>query len=440
MNQTISIFGLGYVGAVTAGCLAGEDHHVIGVDVQSAKVDALNAGRPSIGEPGLDVLIREARDNAWLSATGDPGLAIGESSVSLVCVGTPSLDNGGLDLSHVENVSRQIREALLRKLESGSRATHTLVYRSTMLPGSTRRLAETFFGDLLASGSVEIFFYPELLRQGNAVADFADPRISVIGALDESKPAASLAKLLPSGTRVLSLESAELLKYACNVFHAAKITFANEIGRLGRKLKVDGREVMKILCEDDRLNISPYYLRPGTPFGGSCLPKDVSALAQFAENASLDLPLTRALLPSNRRHLEHLEALVTAAPSNEVVILGLTFKPDTDDLRGSPLVDLVVDLLARDYVVRIFDPWLDPDRMIGANVILAEEKLPRLRSLLRPNLAEALGRSGTVVAANRCAVTSELVHLLTENHHVIDLNGWPGIEKALGSYEGICWP
>ncbi len=440
MNQIISIFGLGYVGAVTAGCLATGDRRVIGVDVQSRKVELLNSGKPTIGEPGLDQLIGEAKARGTLHASVDSEEAVRESGISLVCVGTPSLPDGGLDLAHVEQVSEEIRDALVRKKEDhGQNPPHLLVYRSTMLPGSTRRLLEKYFAELTAAGIVELYFYPEFLRQGNAVADFNDPRISVIGAANPEHPSDALRAILPPETRIVSLETAELLKYACNTFHAAKVAFANEMGRLGKAIGVDSRQVMEILCQDDRLNISPYYLRPGNPFGGSCLPKDVSALTQFAGARNLEIPLTDALIPSNDYHFEHLRNLVTARESRTVVILGLTFKPNTDDLRGSPLVRLAESLLREGYEVRIFDPWLNPDNLIGANEALAAQKLPQLSSLLQPSLADALGNSGTVLAANQCAEKKQLTAGLTAKHHVVDINGWPDLMEMPSTYEGFCW-
>lgn len=430
--MNISLFGLGYVGAVTAGCLADRGHHVIGVDPQPRKVEALNKGRSPIVEPGLEELIARGQATGHISATTDAAEAIANSDLSLVCVGTPSLPSGGLDLGHVRSVASQIRAALEA---SPKGRPHTLIFRSTMLPGSTRSL----MNDLFAGAAVEIFFYPEFLREGTAIRDFQEPSLTVIGRAQPEKGLEGLGDFLEPGAHVTDLESAELLKYCCNAFHATKVAFANEVGRLAKNLDIDGRRVMEYLCADNVLNISKYYLRPGNPFGGSCLPKDVSALEIFAENRGVNLPLIESLMVSNRKHLQNLLGLVERRPSREVVILGLAFKPDTDDLRGSAMVELASELAARGHEVRVFDPRIRPENLIGANEQLAQRKLPSLDQLLRGTLAEALGEGGTVVAFNGCVETAEVAAGLRPGHHVIDVNGWPGLREAAASYEGLCW-
>jgi GDP-mannose 6-dehydrogenase len=432
--MNISLFGLGYVGAVTAGCLADRGHRVIGVDPQPRKVEALNKGRSPIVEPGLGELIARGREAGLISATTDAAEAIAATDLSLVCVGTPSLPSGGLDLGHVRSVAGQIKAAL----EAAPKAVpHKLVFRSTMLPGSTRTLAELYFPRDPALA--EIFFYPEFLREGTAIRDFQEPSLTVIGRPDPSRGLDGLAEFLGPDTHVTDLESAELLKYCCNAFHATKVAFANEVGRLAKNLDIDGRQVMEFLCADNVLNISKYYMRPGNPFGGSCLPKDVSALEIFAQTRGVNLPLVESLMVSNRKHLQHLLTLVEHRHSREVVILGLAFKPDTDDLRGSAMVELASELAARGHEVRVYDPRIQPENLIGANEQLAQRKLPSLDQLLRDNLAEALGGGGTVVAFNRCVDTAEVVAGLRPGHHVIDVNGWPGLREAAASYEGLCW-
>lgn len=436
----ISLFGLGYVGAVTAGCLAARGHRVIGVDPQARKVEALNAGRSPIVEPGLEELIAQGQASGRISATTDAAEAIAASDLSLVCVGTPSLPSGGLDLSHVRSVAGQIRDALEARPKA---RPHTLIFRSTMLPGSTRLLARDFFGlgaeHPSATPLAEVFFYPEFLREGTAIRDFQEPSLTVIGRLLPEQGLEGLEDFLDPDARVADLESAELLKYCCNAFHATKVAFANEVGRLAKSLEVDGREVMDLLCADEVLNISRYYMRPGNPFGGSCLPKDVSALEIFAENRGVNLPLVQSLMTSNRKHLQNLLGLVERRESNEVVILGLAFKPDTDDLRGSAMVELASELAARGRQVRVYDPRIKPENLIGANEQLAQRKLPSLDQLLCGSLTEALGESGTVVAFNRCVDTALVVKGLREGHHVIDVNGWAGLADTPASYEGLCW-
>lgn len=433
----ISLFGLGYVGAVTAGCLAAQGHRVVGVDPQPRKVEALNKGRSPIVEPGLEALIAEGAAAGRIRATSNVAEAIAATELSLVCVGTPSLPSGGLDLGHVRSVAQQIREALLAHPKPGGKP-HLLIFRSTMLPGSTRTIAEEFFSNT-EEPLVEIFFYPEFLREGTAIQDFREPSLTVIGRAESSLGVNGLEEFLPAGTQVADWEAAELLKYCCNAFHATKVAFANEVGRLAKNLGIDGREVMGLLCKDDVLNISKYYLRPGNPFGGSCLPKDVSALEIFAENQGVSLPLIQSLMVSNRKHLQNLLALVERQNAREVIILGLAFKPDTDDLRGSAMVELASELAARGREVRVFDPRIKPENLMGANEALAQRKLPGLDQLLCPDLATAMGTAGTVVAFNRCVETASVAGALCPGHHVIDVNGWPGLREAATSYEGLCW-
>src|ERR1051326_4651121 len=281
----ISIFGLGYVGAVTAGCLTEQGHQVIGVDVHPQKVEAFNRGHAPILEPGLGTLLAQAHGKALLRATEDCAEAVRSSEVSLICVGTPSQPNGSLDLTHVREVVRQIAEALRREPKQ-----HRLVFRSTMLPGSTQKLVEDLLSDLAGTGQLEIFYYPEFLRESTAVADFRDPALVVVGTRDGKPFTPALTRLFGDAT-VVNWDTAEMLKYACNTFHATKITFANEIGRVCKRMRIDSRLVMSLLCDDTRLNLSPYYLQPGNPFGGSCLPKDLRALGQHGRQHGLNLPL-----------------------------------------------------------------------------------------------------------------------------------------------------
>ncbi len=432
----ISLFGLGYVGAVTAGCLARRGHTVLGVDPQEKKIDSLNRGRSPIVEPGLDELIAEGHRAGTIRATTDPGQAVHATEVSLICVGTPSLASGALDTRHVDQVSAQIAAAIAEKQQP-----HTVIFRSTMLPGSTRRLFEKYFADL--QEYVRVFFYPEFLREGTAIRDFAEPSLSAIGVGDGSgeEVIADLNELWPHPPEVVNWETAELLKYACNAFHATKVDFANEIGRISKTIGIDGQRVMQLLCLDEVLNISKYYMRPGNPFGGSCLPKDVSALEIFGQSNGVALPLIENLKVSNQRHLQHLLALVEeqAAETNTVTIIGLAFKANTDDLRGSAMVELASELVLRGYTVRAFDPRVEPARLIGANEKLAERKLPGLETLLEDDLATALGETGVIVAFNKCVETEELLPLLKTGHHVIDVNGWRELKESAAGYEGLCW-
>ena len=432
--MNISIFGLGYVGAVTAGCLAEQGHQVIGVDVHPQKVEEFNRGHAPIVEPGLGALLWQAAGKGLLRATSNSAEAISASDVSLVCVGTPSRHNGALDLSHVGQVTREIAAELRR-----SSKKHTLIFRSTMLPGSTEDLVREHLADLAQSGKLEVLYYPEFLRESTAIADFREPSLAVVGTRDGVSFSAGLKPLLGENIPVVNWNTAEMVKYTCNAFHATKVAFANEIGRLGKQAGIDSQAVMKLLCQDTRLNLSPYYLRPGNPFGGSCLPKDVRALGSFARQHGLSLPVIENLLATNHQHLQSLLSLIAARGQNEIVILGLSFKADTDDLRESAMVEVAQNLLGHGYTVRIYDPQLNLTRLVGSNKRVIDVKMPHLASLLRDNLADALGARGLVLAAQKCAAISELAKCVRPEHHVLDINGWPELKKLPSKYEGFCW-
>jgi GDP-mannose 6-dehydrogenase len=431
---SVSVFGLGYVGSVVAALLASRGHSVIGVDVIQSKVDAMNAGQATFHEPELAFLTSEARRLGRLRATSSTATAIAETDISLICVGTPSTAAGSLDLTFVEEVTCGIATALRDKSSK-----HHLIYRSTMLPGSTRGLVENQLKDPVDQGSLEVFFFPEFLRQGSAVKDMVDPSLSVIGSYDPESDISGIQGLLESSTERTDLESAELIKYACNAFHASKVAFANEIGRISKSIGVDGVDVMRVLCKDTRLNISPYYLRPGTPFGGSCLPKDVSALAQLARSKALSTPVLENLLNSNKDHMDHLTQMVEAAGKSRVLLLGLSFKEHTDDLRGSAAFELATRLLLRNHGVAIYDPLLVPSKLTGAVERLASLRLPNLASLMKDDLASAIRDHDTIIVFNRCTELAELQKHLTPRHHIIDVTSWPELGTLPGTYTGICW-
>jgi len=432
--MNISVFGLGYVGAVTAGCLARQGHRVVGVDVAREKVESLDRGEAPIIEPGLGELLAEAKRRGLLRATTDVAEAVAATDISLVCVGTPSAISGAIELRFVRQVIDQIASVL-----RGQTKSHALILRSTMLPGSTKRFVDEMLADLAASGRLRIFYYPEFLREGTAVEDFLKPALAVVGTREGERPTVELMELFGAGASVVNWNTAEMVKYACNAFHAAKITFANEIGRLGKQLQIDSAAVMSLLCQDTRLNLSPYYLRPGNPFGGSCLPKDVRALNHFARQQGVPLPLLENLLTSNEHHLRALLHRVEQAGQSEVVILGLSFKANTDDLRESAMVEVAQSLLGRGYKVRIFDPQLNLARLVGSNKRVIDAKMPHLGSLLHDDLAVAIGREGLVLAAQRCVSIAELSKVITPRHHLFDVNGWPELRNLPARYEGFCW-
>jgi GDP-mannose 6-dehydrogenase len=431
----ISVFGLGYVGTVTAGCLARRGHTVIGVDVQAQKVAAFGRGIAPIVEPGIQDLLQCAKARQLLCATENADDAINATEVSVVCVGTPSKVTGALDLSAVRHVTSQIAAALHQK-----QAPHVLVFRSTMLPGSTAALVRECLLEAYESGTVSVFYFPEFLREGSAVEDFDNPSLAVVGTHDAAPPPANLmATLFGPTAGVVSWSTAEMVKYACNAFHALKIAFANEIGRVGKQIGIDALATMDLLCRDTKLNLSPYYLRPGNPFGGSCLPKDVRALSTLARQQGVHLPLLENLLPSNERHLQSVLAVVTDSGQTEVVILGLAFKPHTDDLRESAMVETAQILLGRGYTLRIYDPTLNLSALVGANRRVIDTKMPHLSALLKSDLPSALGERGLVIAAQRCAPLEELRKCISREHQILDVNGWPELRELTDRYEGLCW-
>jgi GDP-mannose 6-dehydrogenase len=441
--MNVSIFGLGYVGAVTAGCLADLGHTIIGADVQQAKVDAFNAGASPIIEPELDELLAKARRENRLRATTDAAEAVAASEVSIICVGTPSLESGRLNLDFVRQVSRQIAEAIARKA-----TRHVLIYRSTMLPGSMRTLVREFLSEPQIAQWARIYFCPEFLREGTAVNDFREPSLSVIGTHDGNPPESDEALVLLGGKNaapggnghsVLGWEGAEMIKYSCNYFHALKVGFANEIGRLCKHLGEDGTRVMDVVCTDTKLNISRTYLRPGNPFGGSCLPKDVSALKSFARMEGISLPLLENTLDTNHAHLDQLIKLVTGKDKRRIGLLGLAFKADTDDLRGSPMVALAETLLGRGYELHIYDPQLHLARLIGANANEIGRRMPHLASLMRSSPQEVIEKSDVIVASQKCSDPDEFKAAARADQFLIDVNGWSVLKTLPWKYEGACW-
>jgi GDP-mannose 6-dehydrogenase len=429
----ISIFGLGYVGAVTAGCLGARGHHVIGVDVHRGKVEALAAGVSPILERELPALLRMAHHAGKLSATVDADAAIAVTDLSIVCVGTPSLVNGRLDLEHVRRVTQQLAHGILQK---GMR--HTIVYRSTMLPGSLRSLVTEHLSELLKDNLVEVFYCPEFLREGTAVADFLNPSLRVLGSSDGKGLVGHIVELF-GVSETTTWEEAEMIKYACNAWHAVKVTFANEIGRMSKHLQLNGSHVMQLLCQDTELNMSPAYMRPGNPFGGSCLPKDLAALTGLARMEGVSLPLIENTQNSNETHLATLLRMVLSKPGRRVGLLGLSFKSNTDDLRGSPMVSVAETLLGRGYELRIYDPQLDLQRLVGANQSEIDRRLPHLTRFLCQSAQEVLRESDTILAAQRCASVEELHTACRAEQHLIDINGWPELKSLPWQYDGLCW-
>jgi GDP-mannose 6-dehydrogenase len=420
--KRISVFGLGYVGAVTAACLAEAGHRVVGVDVNPAKIQILESGRAPVLEPGLDNLVAAGRRSGRLHATSDVTAAVTESEISFVCVGTPSLPNGRLDLRCVERVCEEIGTALRSKNEF-----HLVVMRSTVLPGTTRSLVipriEAFSQKRFGS-DFAVCANPEFTREGCAVADFMDPGMTVLGADDAVHlvPLSELYRSITDRVFTTSLHAAEMVKYVCNCYHALKVTFANEVGTLCRHLDVDEQDVMRIFLADKKLNISPAYLKPGFAFGGSCLPKDLRALTYRAKQLDLELPLLRAILPSNQAHLDRAVDAVLAAGSKKIGVVGLSFKPGTDDLRESPAVQLIKRLLAEGCHVQVWDQEVSLGRLVGSNRRFIEEEIPHIGVLLSADLGQVVDSAEVIVVGAKNAEASALLAVPKPGRRVVDLH------------------
>jgi GDP-mannose 6-dehydrogenase len=440
MSRAVSIFGLGYVGSVTAACLASKGHSVTGVDLSPLKVDQLNAGRSPIVEPGVNELVERAHKASLLRATTDSAAAVMQTDISFLCVGTPSLRSGKLDLGHVEPVCRDIGQVL--KVKDGF---HLVVLRSTVLPGT----AETIVIPVLEQSSGKrvgkdfgVCVNPEFMREGTAVSDFMEPSMTIIGAA-ESAHAAVLHELyawVPGRLFETSFRSAEMVKYVCNAWHAVKVAFANEFGTLAKELDVDAEAVTEMFTADNNLNISPSYLKPGFAFGGSCLPKDVRALIYRAKELDVKLPLFESIMPSNGEHLQRAIEMVLDTGKKNVAILGLSFKAATDDLRESPQVQLVKHLLGEGRNLKIWDENVSLGRLIGSNREYIEQAIPHIGSLLESDLARILRAAEVVVIGTRGIARDQLQAHLRPDHVVIDLvNLEKSRRPAVDNYEGICW-
>ncbi|HKS73194.1 MAG TPA: UDP-glucose/GDP-mannose dehydrogenase family protein [Terriglobales bacterium] len=441
MSRSISVFGLGYVGTVTAACLAHKGNSVIGVDLSPTKVEAMEAGRSPIVEPRVPELVAESHRACRLHATSDSEAAVLQSEISFLCVGTPSLRNGKLDLGHIEPVCREIGQAIKKK-----NSFHLVVLRSTVLPGT----AETIVVPTLEKASGKklgkdfgVCVNPEFMREGTAVVDFLEPAMTIIGAADASHSSMlrELYAWAPGRLFETTFRSAEMTKYVCNAWHAVKVAFANEVGTLAKQLGVDAESVVEIFTADTKLNISSNYLKPGFAFGGSCLPKDVRALNYRAKELDLKLPLFESILPSNDEHLERAVEMILESGKKKIAMLGLSFKAATDDLRESPQVQLVKRLLGEGRQIQIWDDNVSLGRLIGSNRQYIEEVIPHIGSLLSSDLAAVVKDADIVVIGTRGIDREALKKSLQPAQVVIDL---VNLEKArrigsVGSYEGICW-
>ncbi len=438
----VAVVGLGYAGTVTAACLAAKGHDVRGVDVDAAKVDEIRVGHSPVAEPGLDALVAQTVADGALHATMSCTEALDETDVSFVCVGTPSTARGATDLSYVMRAVSDIAAAL-RIVRPPPSRHHSVVIRSTVPPGTVEdvvvpALARGLAGTQITTG---VAMCPEFLREGSGIADFFAPPFVAIGACDPrvAETVTSVFGFAEHPARVVDIRIAEALKYACNAFHATKVSFANELSRLLRVLGVDSREVMSLFCEDHALNISPAYLRPGFAFGGSCLPKDLRSLLHLARINSADLPLLAGALATNELVINEVVDRVVACGGRTVALFGLSFKTSTDDLRDSPNVELAERLIGKGFDVRIYDPVVNPARLVGANLRYVESKLPHLGRLLVQDPVEALGGADVAIVSDGSAAVLDAL-LMTPARYVIDLSGRLGTEvESLPGYEGIGW-
>jgi GDP-mannose 6-dehydrogenase len=438
----VAVIGLGYVGTVTAACLAANGHDVWGIDVDAAKVAELGSGRSPVAEPGLDALVAQTVADGTLHATTSCAEALAGADVSLVCVGTPSTARGGTDLSYIERAVADL-VAALHEVAPPASGQHSVIIRSTVPPGTVEEVVLPALTAGLAGAPVTVgaAMCPEFLREGSGIADFYASPFLVVGTADPAvaRTVSALFGFLDQEPRIVDTRTAEALKYTCNAFHATKVSFTNEVSRLLRLMGVDSREVMSLFCEDTILNISPSYLRPGFAFGGSCLPKDLRSLLHLARVNGADLPQLAGTLATNDIVINEVVDRVVARDARSVALLGLSFKMNTDDLRESPNVELAERLLGKGFDVRIYDPIVNPARLVGANRRHVESKLPHLGRLLHREPGEVLrGADIAIVSSSQPEVVAAL--LGTPPPHLVDLSGRLGdAVEALPGYEGIGW-
>jgi len=435
----ISIFGLGYVGCVSAACLAKAGHEVVGVDINPDKVAILAAGRSPVVEGDLAEIIAEAVTSGSLRAIGDAAEAIASTELSLVCVGTPSNPNNSLNLDYVGRVCESIAAAVAEKGEP-----HIVCVRSTMVPGSAEQVVmpslEKGFGGPLGD-TLRVAVNPEFLREGSAVYDFFNPPKTVVGADDEGVADAVVALYEGIEAPVIktSVKTAEMVKYVDNMFHALKIGFANEVGTIGKAVGVDSHEVMRIFCEDRKLNISPAYLKPGFAFGGSCLPKDLRAILYKGRTLDLDLPLLSSILPANDMQLERAVRLVLDQGKKRLGFLGMSFKPGTDDLRESPLVRLIEACLGKGYDIRILDRNVNLARLVGANKAYIENEIPHISRLMTENLEEVVAFAEVLVVGHKSEEFANAVKAVAAGTIIVDLARVVDTPPDGVEYHGINW-
>jgi GDP-mannose 6-dehydrogenase len=433
----ISIFGLGYVGCVGAGCLAAQGYHVYGVDTVEAKVSCVARGEPTVVEPGLAELIREGSSRGMISATTDLEKAVAETDLGFICVGTPSGPNGHLDLSGIYSVADSIGRALRAR-----NAFFTIIIRSTVFPGTNRRVAEIISA---ASGKKDgidfaVVSNPEFLREGTAIEDYLKPQISVIGSYCEraSREVAKLYSGLETSVRIVAVEVAEIIKYVNNAYHALKVTFANEVGSICKEAGIDAHDVMELFCEDKRLNISKAYLMPGFAYGGSCLPKDLKGLVSLAHDYYLETPVLASIDRSNAAHKEAGFQAILDTGKTRIGFLGLSFKEDTDDLRNSPAVELIEKLIGKGFWILIYDKNVHLSQLMGANKAEIERRIPKIQSFVTDSLQEVIDKTDVLVLSQRGPGLSDIVKSHPDKLF-IDLIRIDRSLRSGGNYVGMAW-
>lgn len=435
----VSVFGLGYVGTVSAASLAQSGHEAIGVDPNPTKVNLINEGATPVIEEDLDALVKANVSAGRLRATVDEREAIDNSELSMVCVGTPGKRNGSLDLQYVERVCQQIGAVLADRADF-----HVVVIRSTILPGTMRRVVIPTLESVSGKRAGEDFGVcnnPEFMREGTAIHDYHNPPKTVIGATDAKSGdmLASLYEGLDAPLVHTDIEIAEMVKYVDNAWHALKVGFANEIGNIAKELSIDSHRVMDIFCQDTKLNLSPYYLKPGFAFGGSCLPKDLRALTYAARSMDLNLPILYSVIESNRKQIERGLDMIIAAGSKKIGVLGFSFKSGTDDLRESPVVEVIETLIGKGFDLRLFDRNVRLASLVGANREFIEKHIPHISRLMVDTVDEVLDHAEVVVVGNNAPEFRHLLARLKDGQQLVDLVRITDAESIEGKYIGICW-
>ena len=436
----ISIFGLGYVGAVSLACLARDGHQVVGVDIDRAKLDLIAAGKTPVVEEGMVDLMQQVAVSGRVSVTTDVAQAVLETDISLVCVGTPSALNGSQDQGAILRLSESMGQAL-----AGKTRPHVVVFRSTLVPGTVEDVLRPIIERVSGKRDgldFHLCFQPEFLREGSSIRDYDKPPFTIVGANHEAA-ADRLRELfgqLPCKFIQTSVRSAEMMKYCCNNFHALKITFANETARLCGALGVDAFEVMDLVCQDTQLNISKAYLKPGFAFGGSCLPKDLRATAYLAKTRDVEVPMLAAILASNQNHLDLALQQVLASGKRKIGFLGLSFKTGTDDLRESPLVMLAEQLIGKGYQLSIYDPEVHLSQLLGANRRYIEQHLPHIGQLVRADIGAVIAESELIVVGlSGAEIAQALARHAVAGQQVLDLVKLPNVGQIAADVKGLCW-